>query len=69
LKSDFLSPHLISPEDTIAINAGSFRRDRFNKENPPRPGRAIIQTLLAKLAVKRAIIDDDIDVFNLVEVD
>jgi len=40
------------------------------KKKRPGQGRQLIQTLLAKTAVKRVIIvDDDIDVFNRDEVD
>ena len=61
---------LIPPDDIIAINAGSFAAIVSIKKTRPGQGRQLIQALLAKPGVKRAIIvDDDIDVFNLVEVD
>ncbi|MFH1488374.1 MAG: UbiD family decarboxylase [Pseudomonadota bacterium] len=61
---------IIPPEDINAINAGSFAAIVSIKKTRPGQGRQLIQMLLAKPGIKRAIIvDEDIDVFNLVEVE
>jgi UbiD family decarboxylase len=61
---------IIPPEHIIGINAGSFAAIVSIRKTRPGQGRQLIQMLLAKPGIKRAIIvDDDIDVFNLVEVD
>ncbi|MFH1488919.1 MAG: UbiD family decarboxylase domain-containing protein, partial [Pseudomonadota bacterium] len=61
---------IIPPEDIIAINAGSFAATVSIRKTRPGQARQLIQMLLAKPGIKRAIIvDEDIDVFNLVEVD
>ena len=61
---------IIPPEDIIAINAGSFAAIVSIRKRRPGQARQLIQMLLAKPGIKRVtIVDDDIDVFNLVEVD
>jgi UbiD family decarboxylase len=61
---------MIPPEDIKAINAGSFAAIVSIRKTRTGQARQLIQLLLAKPGIKRAIIvDDDIDVFNLVEVD
>ena len=61
---------MISPEDIKAINAGSFAAIVSIRKKSTGQARQLIQLLLAKPGIKRVVIvDDDIDVFNLVEVD
>ena len=61
---------MIPPEDIKAINAGSFAAIVSIRKTRTGLARQLIQLLLAKPGIKRAIIvDDDIDVFNPVEVD
>jgi 2,5-furandicarboxylate decarboxylase 1 len=64
-----LMKDMIPPEDIIAINAGSFAAIVSIRKTRSGQARQLIQMLLAKPGIKKAIIvDDDIDVFNLVEV-
>jgi len=61
---------LIPRENIHAINAGSFAAVVSIKKNGSGQGRQLIYNLLARAGLKKVIIvDEDIDVFNPVEVD
>ncbi|MBW2067016.1 MAG: UbiD family decarboxylase [Deltaproteobacteria bacterium] len=61
---------LIPRENIRAINAGSFAAVVSIKKNRSGQGRQLIHNLLARAGLKKVIIvDEDIDVFNLAEVD
>ncbi len=61
---------IIPLENIRAINAGSFAAVVSIRKFRPGHGRQLIHNLLARSGLKKVIIvDDDIDVFNPIEVD
>ncbi|MBW1768931.1 MAG: UbiD family decarboxylase [Deltaproteobacteria bacterium] len=65
-----VAKNIISPENIGAINAGSFAAVISIKNKRPGQGRQMIHNLLARAGLKKVVIvDDDIDVFNPVEVE
>jgi len=62
--------NVISPDHITAINAGSFAAIISIKKDRSGQGRQLIYGLLSKASMKRVIVvDEDIDVFNPVEVE
>ena len=66
----FVVKNVIPPENIGAINAGSFAAIMSIKKERPGQARQLIHSLLSKAGLKKVIIvDDDIDVFNPIEVE
>jgi len=62
--------HVIPPWNIRSINAGSFAAIISIKKERPGQARQMIYTLLSKAAIKKVIVvDEDIDVFNPIEVE